>query len=285
MKDAIKTVLFTKRAAYILQQNTTETSSKYIWLKEVSKIFNLGIYAASILENTTLIFRLIEQNKSFILNQNILVKKDHLNLPIEQKLKNNEFKKRILNLESSLDSLEISKERSTILDLKNRYQNFRDSINLIYPEYLSLDQKIEPVTLETVKKGLGKNDVVISFSANNIKIGNEKSSLIGLAISKDKTIPFKIPNSEKTIENLSLYRKLLSSPLKTKQELNKFKTTAYFLYNQLFPSSEIKDLIKNKNVLIVPDITMENTPLEALVSKKDSLHYLVEDCNISTPIL
>ncbi len=281
LKEAIETVLFTKRAAYTLQQNTTETSSKYIWLEEVSKIFNLGIYAASILENPTLIFRLMEQNKAFILNQNILLKREYLNLPIELKLKNNEFKKSILNLESTIDSLEISKERSIILDLKNRYQNFRDSINLIYPEYLPLDQKIEPVTLEMVKKGLNKNDVVISFSVNNIKIGDEKSSLIGLAITKEKTIPFKIPDSDKTIENLSTYRKLLSSPLKTKEELNEFKSVAYFLYNQLFPTPEIKELIKDKDVLIVPDVSMENTPLEALISKKGSFRYLIEDCNIS----
>ena len=74
---------------------------------------------------------------------------------------------------------------------------------------------------------------------------------------------------------------MLTTPLKTEEELNQFKSTAYFLYNQLFPTPEIKELIKNKNVIVVPNVSMENTPLEALISEKDSLHYLIEDCNIS----
>ena len=96
---------------------------------------------------------------------------------------------------------------------------------------------------------------IISFSINNIEISDEKSGLIGLVITKEKTIPFKIPEGSKTIESLSLYRKFLSSPLKTTEELNEFKSTAYFLYNQLFPTPEIKNLIKDKNVLISPDKT------------------------------
>ncbi len=281
LNQIIENVEISNKFVSIVNQYNSEINSKFLWREEVSENFSLGIYAAYLLDDASTIFELMEANKAFLLSQDIEVKKQFLNLPSELVYEDNTYKKNILKLEERKDSLNKFSLRDSLFTLKEKYQNFRDSINLIYPEYLSLDRNIKPVTLEMVKNDLDKNDVVISFSVNNIKIGDEKSSLIGLVITKDKTIPFKTPESEKTIESLNTYRKLLSSPLKTKEELNEFKSVSYFLYNQLFPTPEIKELIKNKDVLIVPDVSMENTPLEALISEKDSLHFLVEDCNIS----
>ncbi len=281
LHEVLKNVRISNRFVSIVNQYNSEISSKFLWREEVSENFSLGIYAAYLLDETFSIFEFMEANKAFLLSQDIEAKKQFLNLPSELVYENNTHKKNILKLEEQKGSLNKFPLRDSLFTLKEKHQNFRDSINLIYPEYLSLDQNIKPVTLEMVKNDLDKSDVVISFSVNNIKIGDEKSSLIGLVITKDKIIPFKTPESEKTIEGLNTYRKLLSTPLKTKEELNQFKSTAYFLYNQLFPTQEIKELIKDKNVLIVPDVSMENTPLEALISKKGSFRYLIEDCNIS----
>ncbi len=282
LEELIKNSYFlNKFVTLLINYNTTETDTKFLWREEISENFTLGVKAAYLLNDTDTMFEFMESNKAFLLSQDINTKKKLLNIPEEVSYKNIELKRKILNLEEKTNTFQVSSQQDSLFKLKEKYQNFRDSINLIYPEYLSLDQKIEPTTLETVKKGLNKNDVVISFSVNKIKIGDEKSSLIGLAITKEKTIPFKIPDSDKTIKSLRIYRKLLSSPLKTKKELNEFKSVAYFLYNQLFPTPEIKELIKDKDVLIVPDVSMENTPLEALISKKGSFRYLIEDCSIS----
>ncbi len=265
----------------IILNFSSEINTQFLWREEAFKIFNTGIIATHHLNDFNTMFEFMESNKAFLLSQDINVKKQLLNIPEEISYKNIELKRKILNLEEKTNTYQVSSQQDSLFKLKEKYQNFRDSINLIYPEYLSLDQKIETTTLETVRKSLDKNDVVVSFSLNSIKIGNEKSSLIGLAITKEKTIPFKIPDSDKTTESLTIYRKLLSVPLKTTEELNEFKSVAYFLYDQLFPTPEIKELIKDKNVLVVPDVSMENTPLEALISEKGSFRYLIEDCNIS----
>ncbi len=281
LRQVIENVRTSKRFVSIISNYSSESSTKFLWQEAIAENFTLGIKAAYLLDDVNTMFEFMESNKAFLLSQDINTKKQSLNIPEEISYKNIELKRKILNLEEKTNTFQVSSQQDSLFKLKEKYQNFRDSINLIYPEYLSLDRNIKPVTLEKVKKDLDENDVVLNFSVNNIKIGDEKSSLIGLAITKDKTIPFKTPESEKTIESLNTYRKLLSTPLKTKKELNEFKSVAYFLYNQLFPTPEIKGLIKDKNVLIVPDVSMENTPLEALISEKDSLHFLVEDCNIS----
>ncbi len=279
--EALKNVRISNRFVSIVNQYNSEINSKFLWREEVSENFGLGVKAAYLLRDFNTMFEFMESNKAFLLSQDIEVKKQFLNLPSELVYEDNNYKKNILKLEEQKDSLNKFPLRDSLFTLKEKHQRFKDSINLIYPEYLSLDQKIEPVNLGTVKKDLDKNDVVLSFSVNKIKIGDQKSSLIGLAITKEKTIPFKILDSDKTLENLSTYRKLLSVPLKTTEELNEFKSVAYFLYDQLFPTPEIKELIKDKNVLVVPDVSMENTPLEALISEKGSFRYLIEDCNIS----
>ncbi|CAM1374077.1 CHAT domain-containing protein [Tenacibaculum xiamenense] len=282
LKKLIKnTSLLNDFITLLINYNTTEIDTKYLWREEVYDSFNLSTLSAYLLNDKELMFRFMEVSKTFLLLQEISKKRQLLNLPFQLTKRDNDLRRTILSYEERLDNSENFDLRDSIFSLKTIYQNFKDSIQKIYPEYTSPDQKIEPITLETLKKSLDKNDVIISFSMSNMEIGETKSNLIGLAITKNKTIPLKAPDSEKTIESLSTYRKLLSTPLKTKEELNEFKLTASFLYNQLFPTSEIKNLIQQKNVLIVPDVTLENTPLEALISEKDSFRYLIQDCNIS----
>ncbi len=281
LDELIENVKTSRKFVSIVTNYSSEVDNKFLWREEVSKNFALGIYAAYLLNDSNTIFKFMEANKAFLLSQDIDEKKRLLDLPSEITYNFYKFKKATLRLEEQKDLLNTFTLQDSLFNLKLKYQIFKDSIKKIHPEYLSLNQNITPITLEQTKENLKENDIVIRFSLSTTEIENEQYSLVGLVITHNKTFSFKVPNAEKTIEQLSIYRKMLTTPLKTKEELNQFKSTAYFLYNQLFPTSEIKALIKNKNTLIVPDITMENTPLEALISREDSLHYLVEDCNIS----
>ncbi|WP_157578295.1 CHAT domain-containing protein, partial [Tenacibaculum ovolyticum] len=128
---------------------------------------------------------------------------------------------------------------------------------------------------------LHKNDIKLYYTLNTSNVDANKQSMLGLLIAKNKDIRFKIKNIDSFLSAITEYKKLISKPLSQKKELERFKKVSYSLYNQLFPTAEIKELIKNKNISIVTDVSLENIPFEAFNTSPTDLQYLVNSCNIS----
>ncbi|RBW58020.1 hypothetical protein DS884_09095 [Tenacibaculum sp. E3R01] len=281
LQKAINNVELTNKIANILINFSTEANTKYLWRKEISETFNLGIYTAYLLNDSKLMFELMEKNKAFLLALNINENIKLTNLPDEVSRKNNLFKKNIFQLESETEIHKASKKKDSLFDLKVSYQNFKDSIQKIYPQFSNQNNNIKQVSFNQVKSNLHKNDIKLYYTLNASNVDDDKQSMIGLLISKNKDIHFKIKNIDSVLLGISAYKKLISKPLTQKQELARFKKVSYSLYNQLLPTKKIKDLIKNKNISIVSDVSLENIPFEAFNTSASDLRYLVNDCNIS----
>ncbi|WP_299135138.1 CHAT domain-containing protein [uncultured Tenacibaculum sp.] len=281
LQKAIDNVQLTNKIVNILINYSTEANTKYLWRKEISETFNLGIYSAYLLNDSKLMFELMEKNKAFLLALNINENIKLTNLPDGVLRKNNVFKKDIFQLESEIETHKASKKKDSLFDLKVSYQNFKDSIHKIYPQFSNQNNNIKQVSFEQVKNNLRKKDIKIYYTLNASKVDDDKQSMLGLLISKNKDIRFKIKNIDSVLLGIAEYKKLISKPLTQKQELARFKKVSYSLYNQLFPTKEIKDLIKNKNISIVSDVSLENIPFEAFNTSATDLRYLVNDCNIS----
>ncbi|WP_435263962.1 tetratricopeptide repeat protein [Tenacibaculum sp. nBUS_03] len=281
LQKAIDNVQLTNKIVNILINYSTEANTKYLWRKEISETFNLGIYTAYLLNDSKLMFELMEKNKAFLLTLNINENIKLTNLPDEISTKNNIFKKDIFQLESETDTHKASKKKDSLFDLKVSYQNFKDSIQKIYPQFSNQNNDIQQVSLSKVKSNLRKNDIKLYYSLNTSNVDTNKQSMLGLLIANNKDIRFKIKNIDSVLLGITEYKKLISKPLTQKQELARFKKVSYSLYNQLFPTKEIKDLIKNKNISIVSDVFLENIPFEAFNTSATELRYLVNDCNIS----
>ncbi|WP_435263963.1 CHAT domain-containing protein [Tenacibaculum sp. nBUS_03] len=281
LRKAIDNVQLTNKIVSTIINYSTEANTKYLWRKEISETFNLGIYTAYLLNDSKLMFELMEKNKAFLLTLNINENIKLTNLPDEVSIKNNVFKKDIFQLESETDTHKASKKKDSLFDLKVSYQNFKDSIQKIYPQFSNQNNDIQQVSLSKVKSNLRKNDIKLYYSLNTSNVDTNKQSMLGLLIANNKDIRFKIKNIDSVLLGITAYKKLISKPLTQKQELARFKKVSYSLYNQLFPTKEIKDLIKNKNISIVSDVSLENIPFEAFNTSATDLRYLVNDCNIS----
>ncbi|CAM1347368.1 CHAT domain-containing protein [Tenacibaculum halocynthiae] len=281
LQKAINNVQLTNKIVNILISYSTEANTKYLWRKEISEIFNLGIYTAYLLNDSKLMLELMEKNKAFLLTLNINENIKLTNLPDEVSVKNNVLKKDIFRLESETEIHKTSKKKDSLFELKISYQNFKDSIHKIYPQFSNHNNDIKQVYLNKVKSNLHKNDIKLYYTLNTSNVDANKQSMLGLLIAKNKDIRFKIKNIDSVLLAISEYKKLISKPLTQKQELARFKKVSYSLYNQLFPTKEIKDLIKNKNISIVSDVSLENLPFEAFNTSATDLRYLVNDCNIS----
>ncbi|WP_299714436.1 CHAT domain-containing tetratricopeptide repeat protein [uncultured Tenacibaculum sp.] len=277
LNQIIETVKISDQLIEIILEDSTESSTQFSWRNDVSKIYNYGIYAARILGNDDLQFQYLEKNKAFLLTQSINDNNYSLNLPNHIVNKEIEYKKQILNLESKVS--ESKQLKDSLFDIKFNYQNFKDSIQLAYPKHFESKQKVQLTSLDKVQNSINDNTIIISYALQDEEIIDNASS--GLLISKNKTIPFAISNIDTLQKNLNLFRKLIAKPLNTKKEINQFNRVSHFLYQNLFPTKEIQELIKGKQLTIIADNQLQNIPFEAFITDTSSNSYLIEDNDIS----
>ncbi|WP_299714430.1 CHAT domain-containing protein [uncultured Tenacibaculum sp.] len=277
LNQIIETVNISDQLVEIILEDSTESSTQFSWRNDVSKIYNYGIYAARVLGDDDLQFQYLEKNKAFLLTQSINDNNYSLNLPNHIVNKELHYKKQILEFESKIS--ESKQLRDSLFDIKFNYQNFKDSIQLAYPKHFESKQKVQLTSLDKVQKTINDNTIIISYALQDEEIIDNISS--GLLISKNKTIPFAISNIHTLQKNLNLYRQLIAKPLNTKEEINKFNKVSHYLYQNLFPTKEIQELIKGKQLTIIPDNQLQNIPFEAFITDISSNSYLIEDNDIS----
>ncbi|WP_299674835.1 CHAT domain-containing tetratricopeptide repeat protein [uncultured Tenacibaculum sp.] len=264
----------------VILDNDTNTESQFQWRKDASEIYNYAAYIYYLKQDYQSAFNYLEKNKAFLLAQNI----DHNNvnkeLPKVILDKDKSFKKDILNLEYKLVDKEIQSTKDSLFDLRFSYQQFKDSIRTVFPKYFQLKSKTDLISLQEVQKNLDDHTVIISYSIQNNIEENSVDTSIGLCISKNNSIPFSLKSS--AIKNkLQIFSKLISKPLNSKKEVQQYNSIANSLYNSLFPSEEIKNLIQNKKVVIIPDDNLQNIPFEAFITDTTSNRFLIEDTDIS----
>ncbi|WP_299674828.1 CHAT domain-containing protein [uncultured Tenacibaculum sp.] len=280
LTQIIETVNISDQLIEIILEDSTEASTQFSWRNDVSKIYNYGVYAAKLLDDDNLQFQYLEKNKAFLLTQSINDNNYSLNLPNHIVNEQLSYKKQILQLENQVLNTETKKLKDSLFDLKFAYQNFKDSIQKVYPQHFESKAKVKLTSLQNVRQQINDKTVIVSYAIQD----NETTAInisSGLLIGKDKTIPFSIANIKKLKEDLHVYRKLISKPLNSKKEIQQYNTIANSLYNSLFPSEEIKNLIQNKKIVIIPDDNLQNIPFEAFVTDTTSNRFLIEDTDIS----
>ncbi len=281
LEKAIKTVKISDQLVTIVLDDSFEMSTKLLWKKEASKTYTLGIRAAYILRKEEEMLHFMEKNRALLLIQTIKENVEQSRLSREIRNKKLNLKRSILKLEEILDRKKVvyNKEKDSLFELKKRYQVFNDSIKRENPNYLINTPDANELSIENIQKKLDPNTVIISYTLDTNDLINP--SLYGLIISKDNHLSIKIKNTNDLIIKLNRYRNLISRPLKTKSELTHFKEIAYDIYTQFFLSHDLETFIKNKQLLIIPDISMQDIPFEAFTTNKETLKYLIEQNDIS----
>ncbi|CAL2101325.1 CHAT domain-containing protein [Tenacibaculum sp. 190130A14a] len=279
LKRIIETTQISNKLVDIILENSNELETKFLWRKEISQAYLLGTEAARLLGDYKTMFYFMERNKALLLIESIQQNSNLSDLPKRTSNRIKFFKRKIFELEDSIkdNSADSNSQKDSLFFIKKEFDIFNDSLKKHFPEYYSNSIYIE--SMDNIISSLSKNSVIVSYMSN--KISNKTEFLLGLIISKNKTFSFKIENLEAFNKNLIQYKKLISQPLKSKNDFNTFKKVSNNLYNFFFPSYEIKEIIKNKELTIIPDISFENIPFESLNTDKTNLNYLINSSNIN----
>ncbi|TCP24211.1 CHAT domain-containing protein [Tenacibaculum skagerrakense] len=279
INQIIESVNISNLLVNLILKESTETITQLFWRDDVSEIYSYGVLAAYYLKDNNLFFDFIEKNKAFLLTQSIKQNNLTSNLSYKATLDDALFRKKILDIESRTTN-ENKFLNDSLFNLKLKYERFKDSLKLIYPDYFSKKNNVQSISLSELKQKLDNKTAVLSYDIVK-NYNSDNYELLGLVNTREKSISFKVPLTQKEYSLFSKYKKLISKPFSQKEQLIDFKEVSYKLNTFLFPNSEINRLIKNKDFIIITNGELQNLPFEALVTKKKSLKYLIEDHNIS----
>ncbi|MCE7996114.1 MAG: CHAT domain-containing protein [Roseivirga sp.] len=281
--NAVQNSLAADELVNMIHEGSSEERSDLLWRKRASEAYFQGAYASSLLQNEQSTFSFMEKNKAILLAKGIARNTALSSLP--RALSNREIalKREILKLENSLSKKGTPASKNllqdTLFNTKRLYQSFLDSLKKEYPDYLKKKLEIAQISLKTAQLSLKKDQVLISFIWN--KLDEQNELILGLVTDSFSTKTFQIKYEKRFQSILNRYLALVSEPISTKADRTEFQQVSNALYLEIFPSEAIRALIKNKDLLIIPDGDLQSIPFEALIADKQTNEYLITSGDIS----
>jgi CHAT domain-containing protein len=273
----------------LLKINSHEFKSRLFWRKISTDIYGKAIRACFLDGDKENAFYFMEKNKALLLIEDMSTQnfRQSLDISATDLEKEKELKKGIFLLENTLEhDLKLKKNdieffKKELIDLNRQLLTFQDSI---YKNKSQLKIKPKITSLKDVQKDLINNEIFIEYHISiddGYSIYSNNKNAYAIFITKDHSHFFEIPNQLQLKDNITQLIKDLKSPFKTKNDISSYKAISYAVFNQLFPTNKIKELIKNKKLTIVPDSYLSLVPFEALNTNSNRLDYLINQNEIS----
>lgn len=279
LQKAIRNVYLSQKIITLFVQNTTEVYSKLLWRAQISESYQLGIYAAFLLNKTEDIYSFIESNKAYLLTESIIENNTFLQLPYTYRNENLAYQKKIFDLEYQIQKNNTKKNQDQLFNLKRTYETFKTNLKNQFPEYFKYSKKIVPISIQKARKQLKEDEYALYYQL--VSITPNKKFLIGLRLSNTTSESFKIDYTDTLAKELAQFQHYTSKPITTQNNFKNFQQLSFNLYNTLFPTEALKTAISEKKIIIIPDLSLQKIPFEALSSSSTSLQYLVEQSIIS----
>lgn len=268
-RNALTTLKLADEIVDIIRLVTSANKSKLYWRETASDIYVNATKVCYELNLPEEAFYFIEKNKALLLLEDLNKK---------QLMRNSNIPESIVNREATL-SAEIIKrsisesESDSLIKAKEAYRRFMDTLDSKYRIFFKVQQPANVITLETLQRNLESNEAYLEFILNN-------ENGYGLLITKARIEFYTIDNCNLLKQNVQQFRKLISKPILNLSDQNEYNSVSNNIYESLFPD-QIKDLIKDKSLTIVPDYYLQNIPFEALQTNSKTYSYLIFEHEIS----
>ncbi|WP_418636978.1 CHAT domain-containing protein [Winogradskyella sp.] len=143
------------------------------------------------------------------------------------------------------------------------WEIFLDTLKTTYPEYYQMRYAKIEADLDNLQSKIPKQTTVVRY----LKINNMLHAFVASETEIHLT----------KLESKNISTQITSLNSKTTQQLSEIDTTLYQLYNALW--KPLEDLIKSKNVIIIPDGELFNLSFEMLTPNKiNSFKDLATNC-------
>lgn len=293
----------------LIRIESREFKSKLYWRQKSSKVYGRAIEACFLANDKEKAFYFMEKNKALLLSENILESKRKQSVKLPEKIisKETELRKKIYLLEKDKETTSEEKKIDAItieiFKHKRILKTLQDSIQNNFSEYRSFDMQLPLTNLQNVQKSLDDHTVILEYNiSKDIEYGpttnadykpivagssyGEKSYTKGyvLCITNNETYFRELQYIDNLEQNVKRFIHKASLPFKNENDVLSYTKIGYEVFNTLFPTKEIQEVIKNKQLRIIPDNYLNYIPFEALVTSSDSKirpKYLIEESEIS----
>lgn len=269
LKNAIKYSLITDDLIDIYNNNIEDIDSRLVWRKAATEIYSRSLRASFLANDFTSAFRFMEKNKALILYEENATRKQKQALQLPENLVLKE-----LSLQQSIQNLSSKKEQNNqteIANLKNTLSSFRDSLQTAFPNYTSKVEKYIPKPVVEIQEELKENQAILEY---HITIGvgfgiyPNPNKAYGILITKEEKLLFEIKNMDSIKMTIEKYLKQSRTPLITNLDKESYKKDSHTIFKALFPV-EIRELIKNKELTIIPDNYLNEISFESLITSNE----------------
>ncbi len=277
-EQAIKTTTVGDQLIDFIIKENFSLRSKLFWRDLASEIYIMGLEACLLLKKNKEAFYFMEKNKAILLTQEITKKKSDIPKEILER------EKKLENIITTLKNLFLEAQehqKDSLLDIISskeiNLQYYRDSLSTKYTEYSSLISIPEIVNMEELN--LRKDQVLIQYIMAE-RVAGVIPEAYGMIISGNTKEIFKIDKVDQLQKNIYQLRSILDKPFNTKEEIVKYHTLSYDIYNSLIPK-RFQNVLLNKSITIIPDHVLNHIPFEALVTNLKKGSYLIEQAEIN----
>ncbi|WP_298489358.1 CHAT domain-containing protein [uncultured Maribacter sp.] len=279
--NALKTFTLADQLVDIIRTESTEHQSKLFWREKGASLYMKAVEVCHLLEKPKEAFRFMERNKALLLLEDVSKEqaKEIAQLPKTVLQKEYQLKQGIYLAENEL---QLTKEatdsiwsglKENIYKHKQAYEVFMDSISTAFPKYASIHKKSGVLSFQEFKKtSISNNAVVLQYILN-------KEQGYGLLTSSDKTILFKIENVKNLNTKIIELYGLLTDVTANRKKITYYNSLSHAIFKMLIPAS-VYESIKGKRMTVISDYSLQQIPIEALVTNVDKSAYLIEDVEI-----
>ncbi|WP_394747000.1 CHAT domain-containing protein [Spongiimicrobium salis] len=278
LENALQLFSISDKLIDIIRFQSIEQASKFFWRKEGADLYYRAVAVSYKLNKPDKAFYFMEKNKAILLLEDIAYerRKSATSLPDSLLSKEYELKKAILWEEEELAYTSSVKAQDSIKevlgDTKREYSNFINQLQNQHPDYYYLKKPAIIRTLQDSKKE-GPFIAYMIPSTGNMKKG------YGLFSNQEHQMLFELPETQVLNAKIKTFKKEISRPFITKEEVQHFQKHSAELYDILIPK-KIQALIGEKAITIIPDGNTQNIPFEALISNRKLGQYFIQSNSI-----
>ncbi len=265
-------------------KNTDEKNTKLIWRRKATELYGRALKATFLSKRIDIAHLFMEKNKALLLYEENNKRQQLQNIKLSQDILDHKLalQKKILLLEKS-KSLSEDKKIS-LLKYKQTLKKLLDSIQTISPNNLSLKKTYTPKSIPEIQASLDTNEVILEYHLNvdeGYGIYPNTNKIYLICISKEKEFLLEINTPKNFKHSIQQLNQKQLKPFRNDQDVTEFTALSLHIYNKLFPV-EIREIIRDKRLIIIPDNYLSIIPMESLVvSEKIPNDYLINYHQIS----
>lgn len=249
----------------VVRMESAKYKTKLFWRNLASQVYTNAVKACYALNDSERAFYYMEKNKAIILLEDVLLEGQKHSAEIPKTI--TETYKHLKN-----DIIKYSNAKDTLLRYKliakSNYNRFIDTLDHKYKLYFKSLKPADIIEVKDFQESINNPEAAYVEYILNEEVG------YGLVITQKSIKFFRIEGVDALLDNVSIFKEYLNSPLNTKAEKEEYNKMSFLIYSKLFPD-DIKSILSGKSITIIPDYILNGIPFEALQTSQKNDDYLI----------